>query len=58
MENLVTLTIRNVPVRVIRNLKALAKRSASSGDLSLRVINNIIYIREYIVEHIRTGYPL
>jgi plasmid stability protein len=36
MENLATLTIRNVPVRVVRNLKALAKRQGKSMEQQVR----------------------
>jgi hypothetical protein len=36
MENLATLTIRNVPLRVVRNLKALAKRQGKSMEQQVR----------------------
>ena len=36
MENLATLTIRNVPQRVVRNLKALAKRQGKSMEQQVR----------------------
>lgn len=36
MEGRATLTIRNVPMRVVRNLKALAKRQGKSMEQQVR----------------------
>ena len=36
MENLATLTILNVPLRVVRNFKALAKRQGKSMEQQVR----------------------
>ncbi len=36
MQNVATLTIRNVPVRVVRSLKALAKRQGKSMEQQVR----------------------
>jgi plasmid stability protein len=36
MENVATLTIRNVPARVVRNLKALATRQGKSMEQQVR----------------------
>jgi len=36
VQNVATLTIRNVPVRVVRSLKALAKRQGKSMEQQVR----------------------
>jgi plasmid stability protein len=45
MTGMATLTIRNVPVRVVRGLKALAKRRNSSMEQEVRAL-----LEEHVTE--------
>ena len=45
MNNMATLTIRNVPTRIVRGLKALAKRRNTSMEQEVREL-----LEEYVAE--------
>lgn len=52
-----TLTIRNVPVRVVRSLKALARRRRRSMEQEIReLLEDHVAERQSVLEQIEAGW--